>query len=302
MGKRIAIAAVAALTVVVITAPAAQASVTLGSDLSPAPNAAISGNSTTLLQTSLPGARLTSPVNGLIVLWRAITGASATSAGVRVVRPLGTSRLFLSGASLVGLPAGGAAIPAAIPISAGDSVALDLNGTLRFYTPSAGTVYDVWGPHPGAGIAPPAISSSPDRDLYYNVDVEPTNTFALGAAVVDKKKGTAAIDITLPNVGTIEASPVPGPQTAKRAVATDSKRKRKRVTKALIAPFSVTSVGPGQVTLKLVPNRPTKKKLKRTGKASGQITFSYSPDFGSATTQTATVSLRLSSAKKKKRR
>ncbi|MGZ5342585.1 MAG: hypothetical protein ACXWEK_06095 [Solirubrobacterales bacterium] len=272
---------------------------TIGSDLSPAPNSTI-GGSPTLLQTALPGARLTSPVNGLVVRWRAMVAGATTNAGVRVVRPLGGSRLFLSEASLVGVPEGGAAIPAVIPISVGDSVALDLDGTLRFQTPVAGAVYDSWAPHPGTGIAP-ATPTPPtaDRELYYNAEIEPTNTFTLSAPVLDRKKGSATVNVELPNVGSVQAISTDVKLVA--AARPKPKKKKKAKRKPLIAPFTATSVGPGTVTLKLDPSKPIHKTLRATGKAKGQVSITYTPQFGTETTQNLSLKLKLNSGSKKKR-
>ncbi len=259
----------------------AQATVTVGSDLSPAPTATLAAANLTVVNSALPGARLTSPVNGTVVSWRASVGATTTNAGLRVLRPLGGGRLFVSGPSLAVVPSGAPPIPAAIPISAGDEVALDFGGVLRALTPVAGAVYDAWTPQPPAGPAPPPVTATATRELYFNAEVEPTNTFSIDSTARDKRKGTASVVLTLPNPGSVVASAA----AAKRSGA--------------IAPLSATGVGPGQVTLKLAPGKSARKLLRRKGKLTAPVLITYTPEFGASSTQTKSIKFK---RKKRKRR
>jgi hypothetical protein len=280
------------LTAAMIAAPGAGANVTLGSRLAPAPGAPVQTCACTLLQTALPGAHLASPVSGTIVRWRVNMSGGGLLAGIRVVKPIGPSRTFLGAPNLVPVATGGVTVPASLPISAGDRVALDISGTVNGNATTAGAADDRWVPAPGAGTAPAPTASDTD-EVYFNADVEPTNTFTLGSAVADTKKGTTSIDATLPNIGSIQVS-----STTVRHAAAGKKKPKPPV----IDPFTASSVGPGPVTLKLEAGKRAAKLLSQRGKLSATVTFTYTPDFGATSTQSVQTYLKKKKKKKTARK
>ena len=278
-----------------IAAPAGRASVTIGSDLAPSPATPVQTCACTLLQTDLPGAQLTSPVNGTVVRWRVNMAGGALLAGIRVVRLLGASRIFFAGESLASVPSGGATIPASLPISAGDGVALDISGTVAGNSTTPGASGDQWTPRPGAGTAPPASAPITD-EVYYNADVEPSNTFTVSTPVLDRKTGSATVDVGLPNVGNVTADATRVKVAGRRGASRAKKKRRK--TKPLISSFDATSVGPGTVTLKLESSKPVHDLLLAKGRAKGIVSITYAPHFGVPSTQSLDLKLRLKSKRR----
>lgn len=101
----------------------------------------------------------------------------------------------------------------------------------------------------------------------------PSNVFTIGKLKLNKKNGTATLQVAVPGAGTV--------------TAVDAKKKSpKRIKQATAAAVSV-----GTVTLKLKPTGSGRKTLKKTGKLRFKALLSFTPTGG--TTGTATLSGKL---------
>lgn len=114
------------------------------------------------------------------------------------------------------------------------------------------------------------------RRLNISAQVEPTNTFTVGAITRNKKKGTATATITTQNPGTATTS-------------------GNGVRASSAGAHSSAITVPGAETAVQVPIRATgkkKKKLRSTGKVNLSPTISFTPIGGTASTQTVKVKLK----------
>jgi subtilisin-like proprotein convertase family protein len=96
----------------------------------------------------------------------------------------------------------------------------------------------------------------------------PVNTMTLGAATLNKKKGTARLPVTVGDAGNLSLS-------------------GKGVKGA-----SVAAGGPGTTSLTVKAKGKTAKKLSSAGKAKVKVTVTFTPNGGSANTQTAKIKLK----------
>src|SRR5262249_20224753 len=94
-------------------------------------------------------------------------------------------------------------------------------------------------------------------------------SFSLSAVQRHKKKGTASLTATLPNPGTLA------------------------VGGKLVKAQTLAISAEGDQPLTLVPTKKTRKRLKDKGKTSGPRDLTYTPSFGSASTQSLRVTLKL---------
>ena len=106
----------------------------------------------------------------------------------------------------------------------------------------------------------------------------PDNSFDLGKPTVNKKKGTASIDVTVPGAGELTLSG--NGLVPQRAVRPSRLANAKPV------------VGPSTVTLSVKAKGKAKKKLKKKGKATVEATITFTPTGGTASSQTETVKLK----------
>lgn len=115
---------------------------------------------------------------------------------------------------------------------------------------------------------------APDEDMVFAVFVEPTNSFSVGAVKRNKKKGTATINLTLPNPGELTGSG--------------------KGVKASSAGGAVISkpVGAGQAQLLIKAKGKKKKKLNQKGKAKLSVAISFTPTGGQPNTQLVKVKLK----------
>jgi hypothetical protein len=261
-----------------LVAPAgAEAVVRIGSSMTVAPNAGAFGCGSppcTHSQSALPGVAVASPVNGTVVRWRFQWSSFGGTARLRVIRPLTPSPLFMASSAVE--TAGNAVdindFAAAVPISIGDRIGIDNLGTggnaVGFFGAAGGVTQD-WDPAPADGAAVTPTFENTNFELYLNADVEATNAFSVSKVTKRPKKGTAALTVSLPNPGTLEAAA------------------------ALTQPASATLAGPGETTLILKPTKKAGKRLRRKGKAAGPVTLTYTPSFGVASVRTVAVGLKL---------
>ena len=277
-----------ALLVAAVLPSAAAGSVVIGSDLANPPNAnGTCGVPCTLLPTVSPSP-LTSPVDGAVVSWTTFGGSGTVGTfgnlQLRIIRPAGggaytavRSGPFTSISDVAGHPLITTPVTPGLPISKGDYVGVDLlNGSgplaMRLGGPAFTTGF--WSGPPladGSSLPPDGTNS---REMLYQATIEPTNTFTLGAVTRNKKKGTATLNLTLPNPGELTASG-DGVKAASAGGAVISK-----------------SVGAGPAQLLIKAKGKKKKKLSTTGKVKLNVTVTYTPTGGDSSTQSVTVKLK----------
>jgi hypothetical protein len=268
-----------ALSLAASAAPAA-ASVTVGSPLTGPVSGSFGGTATEAnFALGEPGARVTSPVNGMIVSYRAKLGDVGRVA-IRVLRPAGGSAFTGAGTSTPTTPPGTGlqTFSANLPIQAGDLVGLDLvdfsSNIEEDHVPGS-TIYE-WGNN---GFLADGQTASPantytDHELAFNAEIAPTNTVEVGTTQRNKKKGTATLNLTLPNPGDLTASGS-GVSVASAGGAVTSK--------------SVTA-GPAQLLIKATGKK--KRKLDQKGKVKASVAITYTPTFGDPHTQSVKVKLK----------
>jgi hypothetical protein len=124
-----------------------------------------------------------------------------------------------------------------------------------------------------------------DNQLFFNASVDAvavnTNGFTVGAAVKNKKKGTAQVPVTVPGDGTLAL-------TGAGVVQTSSAPASKSV-----------AVGTGTATLVVKASGKKKRKLKKKGKAKVNVAITYTPTGLSPATQNLKVTLKKKTKKKK---
>ena len=179
--RQVGATAVLALVVVWIglAVPAsAPAAVTIGSDLSTggSPTSCPFG-ACTVVQTSLPGRQVASPIAGVVVRARVRNASSsAPVVRIRIVRPAAAGAF--TGVASAETP--GYACPAIctvsfrLPIAAGDHVGIDGASGSTVGTRSApGAGMGIWSPYLANGETRAATASIGDLELLMNADVEP---------------------------------------------------------------------------------------------------------------------------------
>lgn len=165
----------AALTLVaaLASAPAAAASpITIGSPLTgefSSTETHIEGG-LTLEQTALPGATLRSPVDGLVVAWRAVGLDVQGEYRLRVLRPGADGRTTGVGTGpleKMTTASGVDEYPLSLPIHAGDAIGIDINyeGNIGLRETQGGR-YSDWTPYLGDGqTLAPAPLEEPEEDV-----------------------------------------------------------------------------------------------------------------------------------------
>jgi hypothetical protein len=279
--------------VLIATAGAAQGAVTIGSNLATpdTTNAPGCNNPCTVTNLALPPAStapggLNSPVNGTVTSWR-VRANAGPNLRLRILKPGGGTTY--TGAGTSG-PAGFAGpgisnpIPTSLPISLGDAIGLESpNGNLIFGL-TAGATTAFWNMLPvladGSGRAADGTGSG--RELLVQAIVEPTSTLGLSAQpVLNKKKGTATLTISVPNPGQLDFSGT-GINIAETA-----------------AVKTVTAPGPVKFLIKATGKK--LKKLKKKGKVGVTATFTFTPSGGAASTQSTSLKLRKKLARSRRR-
>jgi hypothetical protein len=175
MGGRPRLAAAGAIAAaVLIGAPGASAAVTIGSDFT-----GLSPNTSNLGDTGSPAAvpagLVASPIDGVVVRWRAAWSSSAGDARIRVITPLSGPFLFKTASAIETDFSGGTGVFAArIPIRAGDRIAIDDMGTGNpvARTGVTGASYDWWSTVPADGATLPPNGNLASQELFVNADVE----------------------------------------------------------------------------------------------------------------------------------
>jgi hypothetical protein len=167
-------------------APSASAEVTIGSDLQPSPGNAdpcVPDDDCTVANSLLPGAQLSSPMDGVLVRWRVRAQATAgepVELRLRVIRAaLGGVGTGVSSSATRTIPASGLetfSFATRQRIESGDQVALDIeppnNELLIVATAVSGPTFDRWQPVLGDGEARGADDPGQEGEVTLNADVE----------------------------------------------------------------------------------------------------------------------------------
>jgi hypothetical protein len=259
--------------------------VTVGSPLTATFNSSFGGTATEAnIALGEPGALTSAPDNGTTVNWtivsyRVLVDGTGRYA-IRVIHPAGGGEFTGGGTSGPATPSGMGlqSFSANLPISPGDLVGLDLldsSSSVAEATPAGSTIYE-WGNNgflADGQTAPPANVYS-NGELAFNADLVPTNTFSVGRTQRNKKKGTATLNLTLPNPGDLIAS-----GNGVKAASTNG---------AVIS----KSVGAGAAQLLIKATGKKKRALNKKGKAKLNVTVTYTPRNGDPQTQPLAVKLK----------
>jgi hypothetical protein len=261
------------------------APVTVGSPLTATFSSSFGGTATEAnFALGEPGALTTAPDTGATASWtivsyRVLVDGTGRYA-IRVIHPAGGGDFTGGGTSGPATPIGMGlqSFSANLPISAGDLVGLDLldsSSSVEDASPAGSTVYE-WGNNgflADGQTAPPA-NVYLNSELGFNADLVPTNTFTVGTTQRNKKKGTASVNVTVPNPGDLSASGN-GVKPASGHGATISK-----------------AVGAGATQLLIKATGKKKRNLAKKGKAKLNVTITYTPRNGDPKAQSMTVKLK----------
>ena len=184
------------------------------------------------------------------------------------------------------VPSGAGTFPLAahLSIAKGDIVAIQATGSLaRAITTGATYLWDITGSFPPGGMPQTISPGFPDSELLYNAQIDPTNTFTLGAAT-GGKKGKATVVVTVPNPGTVDAG-----SSSDQSFAAGAKNKR---PKLLLKRVSAAAAGAGPVTVTVTASKAGRKVLRERGKLKTTAKIVYTPTGGSASSQTVKLKLK----------
>jgi hypothetical protein len=120
---------------------------------------------------------------------------------------------------------------------------------------------------------------SANHRLNISAEVDPTNSFAVDGVARNKKKGTATLNLTLPNPGELAATGN-GVSAASTAGALVSK-----------------AVPAGGAQLLIVATGKKRKRLKAKGKVNLGVSITYTPSGGAPSSQSVSVQLKKKSKK-----
>jgi hypothetical protein len=149
---------------------------------------------------------------------------------------------------------------------------------------------------PFAGQAVRIRLAEVDNQLYFNagadaiaISTAPFNAFSFGKLRLKRKNGTAKLEVTVPNAGVLTLADVRS--LAKKATASAT-RKRKRA-KVRVKKARLQVAAPGLVTLNVKPTFAGKKTLLAKGKLPFKVKVTFTPNGGTASSQTYKGTLRL---------
>jgi hypothetical protein len=260
----------------------AAASVDLG-QLAPLPSGSTANND--LLQIAVTsGASYTVPENGTITSWSHNAEASSTSVTLKIYRKTRDPNFY----KVIGLdgpqPLTGGKVNSftvSIPVQAGDVLgATQITGPVDLLfsaAPGDQFLSHAFTPPPfGLGLGDEGSFTGPNAGARLNLAavLQPSNTVGVGNTSFNKKKGTATLNLNLPNPGDLTASG--------KGVKASSDRG------AVVS----KSVGAGAVQLLVKAKGSQLKTLNSTGKVKLKVTLTYTPQNGSPGTQTVKVKLR----------
>jgi hypothetical protein len=278
------------VTALAASATSAQATVTIGSDLTdtfdtnaPGCNAGLpcTAINPSLFAPSQAEGGLTSPVNGTVTSWRA-SANTGNQLSLQVLRPVSGSTYTGVATSAPVNFAGPISPPnpTSLPVQIGDGVGLlNPNQNLIFASGIPDTVVAVWYIAPGGplgiGVTRPPDVTQNFREVLVQATIEPTNTVALGAVTSNKKKGTATVTVTVPNPGQLSYAGTGVNVTGPASVA-----------------------APSDVGLTVRATGKKAKKLRKKGKAGVSFGVTFTPNFGAAGITPENLTLRKKLKKK----
>jgi hypothetical protein len=230
-------------------------------------------NSFEFLQASTPDGSYTMPATGVITSWshRSQVGMGQTPT-LRIYRKVGEPARY----QVVGHdgphpvdPNTVVTFPASVPVKAGDVLGITGTGGAA----NIGCLHFGGTGERGARNGDLGTSGIGDFDLgtgRLNVSavLEPDNAFTVGGVARNKKRGTAALTINVPNPGALTGSGNGVTVTAATA----------------------TAAGPVAVRIKASGKK--KRKLNRTGKVKVAPTITYAPTGGNPSSQPAVLKLK----------
>jgi hypothetical protein len=279
-----------AAVALIATAGAAQGAVTIGSNLGSVAMQNDGGcgapcTTTNLaLNTDVAPGGLTSPVNGTVTSWQFKSGSAANTVSLRVLRPgagvaytgAGTSAPQTSGVGPINGP-----FATSLGIQAGDHIGLNASAGALVMSDDVGGTQLFWNmPQLADGSTRDGTVFGANREVMVQATVEPTNTLGISAQpVLNKKKGTATLTISVPNPGQLDFSGT-GINIAETA-----------------AVKTVTAPGPVKLLIRATGKK--RKKLNRKGKVGVTATFTFTPTGGAASTQSKSLKLKKKLNRKK---
>jgi hypothetical protein len=286
--NRRAIARISKLSTAVIAtamfagASQASAAITVG-QVAPAPPPATNctAGADALTPTVTDGNTYVVPAEGRITSWTTNAAAGANQQlTMKVFRLVSGNNYSVVGHDgPQGLTGGGTAgntFPANIQVKLGDIVGIN---SANAATVNNGCSFTVAGNNSLAlagNLADGASGTflnSANRRMNVTAQLEPTNTVTVGAAVANKKKGTANLTVNVPNPGSLTLGGTGvSPASAHAAAAVSA---------------------PGPVVLLIRATGKKKKKLRSKGKVSVSPTITFTPTGGTAASQTTSVKLKI---------
>ncbi len=263
-----------------ILAAPAMASVTIG-QLAPSPSGGGTPTPDFLQLAVTSGASYQAPANGTITSWStnavAGTGQQLT---MKVYRKTADPGFFYKVVGLNGpQPLVGGKVntfPVSIPVQTGDVLGTTGVAGASIAVLFAAAPGDSFLDHPlpALGLGDEASFFGPNTNNRVNVSAvfQPSNTVQVGTTALNKKKGSAALNLTLPNPGSLAAA-------GSGVSAT---------------PTGAANAGPVQLLINATGKK--KKTLKSAGKVSLSVAITFTPTNGDPGTQSVNVKLK----KKKK--
>jgi hypothetical protein len=216
------------------------------------------------------------PGTGRIISWSNISSSTATQTmSFKIWRQIAGLEYQVVGhdGPRMLTPSALNTFPADIPVKPGDILGLHTVTTddgCLFDVPS-GSVLDAFGDAPDGGSTT-FIELGTTYRLNVTAVFVPSNTFTLGPVARNKKKGTATLNVGVPNSGELTGS---GKGAKVAAGATISK---------------AVTAGTAQLLVKAKGKK--KRKLNRAGKVKLNIAITYIPTGGDPSTQSLKVKLK----------
>jgi hypothetical protein len=213
MPRRAAFLAVLVAAATTAVSASAGAAVRIGSNLlsTPASAGVCSGADCTVVNLALPASNRTpdgivSSVNGTVTNWSyRSAGPSGPPISLRVVHPTGGLSFTGAGTTASAPVFGGirGLFPANLPIEIGDLVGLEANGAQVMVDGVPGATQGSWTSPPLADGSNRPATTSPGVETMVQATIQPTNTVRFGAVQRHRRKGTATVDVAIPNAGTL---------------------------------------------------------------------------------------------------